>query len=117
MKKQRSDEKKCAQDSSNKGSGNWKKKLKKAIKTPDGLAHVMSVMLDAEQRTVPSIQLLQPQNENPPKSPAITLPPAPSNVPPPTSHMSASVSALAQAFPALATKVKLQSILKSSKKE
>ena len=88
----------------------WKKKFRKALKTQSGLAHVMSELADAESATAPLVAALQP-----------TLPPAPSNPPtaPPRAAQpsSSSVGALAAAFPALSTSVKLNSILKNDKKQ
>ena len=41
------------------GNGNWKKKFKKAIKTPKGLAHVMAVIAEEEQSNAAYVSALQ----------------------------------------------------------
>lgn len=116
MRKQRNDfHKKRKHEEANKSGGNgnngdtqkdnWRKKFKKALKTPKGLSHIMSVLREEETNNSGLISALQP-----------TLPPAPANtaapVPPPAQD--ASISALATQFPAMSTKVTLNSILKNS---
>jgi hypothetical protein len=82
---------------------NWKKKLKKSIRTPEGLAHVMSVLREEESSNSDLAATLGP-----------ALPPPPAPAPPPTPPaVAASVDAQ---FKNLATKVRLQSILKNPKK-
>ena len=61
--------------SSNNNSGNWKKKFKKAFKTPEGLAHIMSVMKEEEHDNSALIASLQ-------YNPTPALPPTPAEVPP-----------------------------------
>jgi len=85
-------------------SETWKKKFKKAIKTQSGLSHVMSVMLAEESDASPIIAAMLPQ-----------LPPTPITPAPPRPVGTTSVGALAAAFPALSTKMKLNSILKNGK--
>lgn len=87
--------------------GNWKKKFKKALKTPQGISHIMSVLKDEESNNSGIISALQPAAL--PTAPASKVPaPAPTAAP-------SSVAALAAAFPALSTKVQLNSILKNGK--
>ena len=110
VKEQRSD----PQDNKRKSSGSagpsektWRKKLKKAIKTQKGLSHVMSLLAKEESANIALISNVQAQLPPPPppaKAPTFVLPP-----PNPTN---AAVGALATAFPALSTKVQLNSILK-----
>ena len=83
-----------------KSAGNWKRRLKKAIKTPNGLKAVMSVLADEEKSNQALVAALQSTiNPLPPAPPA-----APVEQPPATCF-----SALA--LPA--TTLKLQSILKN----
>ncbi len=87
----------------------WKRKFKKAIGTQSGLSHVMSVLRDEESSSTGLISALQPA----------PLPPAPTAAPGPATSVTApptnaSIAALASAFPALSTKVKLNGILKPS---
>ena len=110
VKKQKEDgEKKRKAESGN----GWKKNFKKALSTKKGLSHVMSTLLEAEQQTAPLVAALQPNlppapASNPPSAPTPDAPTAPA----PTTA-AASVAQLAVAFPALSTKVKLNSILKN----
>jgi hypothetical protein len=87
-------------------SDSWKKKLRKAIKTQKGLSHVMTVLAEEESANFALVSNVQAQ-----------LTPAPATVPPPPpappATNTAAVSALATAFPALATKVKLTGLLKN----
>lgn len=93
---------------SKKKQASWKKKFKKALKTPSGMAHVMSVMAD-EDSTV--AQYLSTINAQAPLPPA---PPANSSVPVlPTRAPTGQVNAVQAQFRNLATSVKLQSILKN----
>ena len=92
-------------------SGSWKKKFKKALKTPHGISHIMSVLQDEESNNSGLISALQPASLPPAPSGAPT--PAPSAPPPAAS----SVAAIAAAFPALSTKVKLNGILKNGKSD
>ena len=80
-------------------SENWKKKFRKAIQTPKGLAHVMSV-LGEEEKSASALQ-------------TVTINPVPAPSPSPSAQAS---SVSAQQFPALATKVQLNSILKKTNK-
>ena len=91
--------------------GGWKKKFKKAMKTQNGLSHIMSVLMEEEQSNATIASALAP--------PLAPVPPPPA-VPPPVTPVaqlipSAAISQLSAAFPALATKVKLQNILKPNK--
>ena len=83
----------------------WKKKLKKAIKTQKGLSHVMSLLAEEESANVALISNVKAQLP----SAHATVPPI---VPPPVLPPNAAIGALATVFPALSTKVKLNSILK-----
>ena len=87
--------------------GSWKKKFKKALKTPKGISHIMSVLKDEETNNSGLISALQPAAL--PPAPAAAPVPAPSVLPP----ASSSVASIAAAFPALSTKVKLNGILKN----
>lgn len=87
----------------------WKKKMKKALKTSDGLAHVMSVLAEEDASNAGLIASLTTPS----------LPPATSNQPPraPTSHPpQPQVASVHTKFNNLATKVQLQSILKNKSK-
>ena len=84
--------------------------MKKALKTPDGLAHVMSLLSEEETNNAALVAAVQQQ---PP------LPPPPTNTPaaaPNPSVATANVATVNSKFQNLATKVKLQSILKNGKK-
>ena len=89
--------------------GNWKKKFKKALKTPNGLKTVMAVLAEEEKSNSALIAALHASQQSaPPPPPAApqqpTHPPAPPAAP--------TVGSLQASFPA--TSVKLQSILKNS---
>ena len=84
--------------------GNWKKKMKKALKTPHGLKSVMSVLAEEEKTNQGLIAALQS---------SATLPPPPVPIAPTPPPQPAQASALQAAFPS--TSVKLQSILKNPK--
>ena len=92
-------------DSSDKGkagTGNWKKKMKKALKSPHGIKTVMAILGEEEKTNQGFISALN--------TPA-ALPLPPIQVPPVAQPpRSAQTSALAVRFPI--TSVKLQSILK-----
>jgi hypothetical protein len=109
VKEQRSDpqdNKRKSPGGANPSAKTWRKKLKRAIKTQKGLSHVMSLLAAEESANIALISNVKAQ-----------LPPAPDTVPtavvpPPNLLPNAAVGALAAAFPALTTKVKLNSILK-----
>jgi hypothetical protein len=88
-----------------KSDGNWKKKFKKALGTPKGLAHVMSVMAEEEasnKALIAAIQSIQP-----------SLPPVPAAVPPAQPRVtvaSTTASSVSTLMPA--TAMRLASILK-----
>ncbi len=93
-------------------NGSWKKKMKRAMKTPQGLKSIMSVLAEEEQSNQGFIASLAGLNT--PTTPssshgAVTLPPAPAPNPPAAPQ----VSALQTLLPA--TSVKLASILKNKK--
>ena len=94
-----------------KNGQSWKKKLKKALKTPEGLAHVMSVMAEEETSNAAVVASLASTNQPP-------LPPAPATnpPPPPPATSDGNVGSVSTSFPNLATKVKLTSILKNGRK-
>lgn len=100
--------------SGNGDGGSWKKKFKKALKTPNGISHVMSVLRDAEVNSSGIISALQPAATLP-SAPAPAPTPAPAPAPRNSDSSSSSVAALAAAFPALSTKVQINDILKSGK--
>ena len=91
-----------------------KKKFKRDLKTKSGISHVMSVMREEENKNAPLVSVLQPTlppiaTTSVPSDPttaiqAATNPLAPTN---------ANISQLSTAFPALSTKLKLNSILKN----
>ena len=89
--------------SKGRSDGSWKKKMKKALKTADGLAHVMSILAAEETSNAALVASL---------SQAPALPPAPSATPP----INPQVASVNTKFNNLATKVQLQSILKSANK-
>lgn len=115
IKKQRVDDNKKRKgkgDHNDRDGGNWKKKFKKAIKTKSGLAHVMATMVQEENEHASIVAAIQPALPPPPA----TIPPrAPPTIAAATQQSAAAVatiSHLAAAFPALSTKIKLNSILK-----
>ena len=91
---------------SNKSDGNWKKKFKKAIKTPKGLAHIMSVMATEEQNNTAFIAAFQ--------SIKSALPPVPPAVPPTIPQATIASANATPSAPTVmpATAMKLASILK-----
>ena len=93
-------------NNSNKSDGNWKKKFKRAIKTPKGLAHIMSVMAAEEQNNTALIAAFQ--------SIQAALPPAPPAVPPALPRASIASTNATQSVTTImpATAMKLASILK-----
>ena len=115
VKKQRSELRKPKKRKNERGDnerngGSWKKKFKKALKSSGGLAHIMSTLKEAETSNASLIAALQP-----------SLPPAPAPAPParptapaaPAASAAGLVGSLAQSFPALSTKVKINSIMKN----
>ena len=81
------------------------------MKTPTGLSHIMSVLLSEEQNNAHISSVFQPphpQQLQPPPVISAALPKMPHGPPP----QAATISQLAAAFPALSTRVQLQSILK-----
>ena len=100
-------------DKESDGGGNWKRKFKKAMKTPNGLSHIMSVLLSEEQTNAHVSPVFQSSHscQIQPNSTISALPP---RVPPGPPPQAATSSQLAAAFPALSTRVQLQSILKRS---
>jgi len=104
---------------SNKGNGTWKKKFKKALKTPNGLKTVMSLLAEEEKSNVALVAALNTANNgngNVQQYANTPLPPAPQThfYPPPSSD-NANVSSLSLRYPA--TQLKLNSILKNRKPE
>ena len=95
--------KRSSSDSKQKNAS-WKKKFKNALKTPHGMAHVMSVMQQEDSAVAEYLSTIQ--------SAQAPLPPAPSaTAPAPTPP--GQVNAVNAQFRNLATSVKLQSILKN----
>ena len=85
--------------------GNWKKKFKKALNTPKGLAHIMSVMADEEKNNQALVFAFQ--------STQTSLPPAPAPVQPAQPQIriaAANAGSIQSSMPA--TAMKLASILK-----
>ena len=110
----KTNKRKSGDSSASSGNDSWKKKLKKAIKSRDGLSHVMSVLAEEESTNAALISGLRV--ELPPTAVAAPHPTplvAPPTAPVVTSN-NAVISALSTAFPALSTRVKLNSILKKS---
>ena len=107
-KKRKGDNKEGDKDTDS--GGNWKRKFKKAMKTPNGLSHIMSVLMSEEQNNATIASVFQPQQQpqQPILPPSSQLKPV---VPPGQSPQQAKISQLAAAFPDLATRVQLQSIL------
>ena len=102
--------KRGAQDNkSSSNNDNWKKKFKKSLKTPEGLAHVMSVMREEESANAALTATMAPVLSQSPAAAQQST----ATQPAATAGVAASVDAH---FQNLATKVKLQSILKSPKK-
>ena len=81
------------------------------MKTQNGLSHIMSVLMEEEQSNATIVSALAPPLAPAPPPPAVPPPVKPVAQPIP----SAAISQLSAAFPALATKVKLQNILKPNK--
>ena len=95
--------KRSSSDSKQKNAS-WKKKFKNALKTPHGMAHVMSVMQQEDSAVAEYLSTIQ--------SAQAPLPPAPSaTAPAPTPP--GKINAVNAQFRNLATSVKLQSILKN----
>jgi hypothetical protein len=95
--------------------GDWKKKFKKALKTPEGLAHVMSVMAKEDSDGGNYVAALASLQAKPlPPAPTVAPTAAPATAPN-VSFAAAQVSSVNSSFPNLSTKVQLQSIIKSSK--
>lgn len=95
--------KRSSSDSKQKNAS-WKKKFKNALKTPHGMAHVMSVMQQEDSAVAEYLSTIQ--------SAQAPLPPAPSATAPAPSPPG-KVNAVNAQFRNLATSVKLQSILKN----
>ena len=89
-------------------NGNWKKKFKKALGTPKGLAHVMAVMAEEEknnQALIAAIQAIQ--------APVLPPPPAANQVAQPRVQIASTTATAPLAKPSMpATALKLASILK-----
>ena len=105
-------------DEASNNDKSWKKKFRKAIKTQDGLSHVMTLLAKEEASNAALISGIQSQLPSVPPvmSPSTPIVPslqttsvAATNS---TPSNAAAISALATAFPALSTKVKLNGILK-----
>ena len=112
VKDQKSPKKKRKNESdSGSTDTSWKSKLKKKLKTQHGLSHVMSLLAEEEASNTALISGIQIQLPPPPAATPASAPAAT----PTASTSTAAVSALASAFPALSTKVKLNSILKNKK--
>jgi len=89
-------------------SGNWKKKLKKAIKTPNGLKMVMATLAKEEESNASLVAALGAQlNKN--GDVRFSIPP---NFPPSVAPLPPSSSQIGLAAALPATTIKLQSILK-----
>ena len=104
---QKRDEAPTPDKNNEKGNGNWKKKFKNAIKTPNGLKTVMAVLAEKGKSNQAMIAAFHATSQ------PVSLPPAPTAVvsappipPPPTPQVSVVLAAMP------ATTVKLQSILK-----
>ena len=108
-RKASSDNDKNGEGSKGNGGGNWKKKFKRAMQTPQGVKSVMSLLAEEEQKNQSFVAALSASSN------------ASQNVPPQgqatnntsTQQSGSNVSAVAAAFPA--TSVKLQNILKNGK--
>ena len=83
-----------------KTNGNWKKKMKSAMKTEKGLKAVFAILGQEETSNKSFVSALS----------GVTLPPAPTTDTAPTPPQTANASALESAFPV--TSVRLRSILK-----
>jgi hypothetical protein len=82
-------------------NGNWKKKLKNAIKTKKGLKAVFAILGEEESSNQSFVSALS----------AVTLPPAPTTTATPAPPATSAVASLESAYPA--TSVKLRSIVKN----
>ena len=108
-RKASSDNDKNGEGSRGNGGGNWKKKFKRAMQTPQGAKSVMSLLAEEEQKNQSFVAALSASSN------------ASQNVPPQgqatnntsTQQSGSNVSAVTAAFPA--TSVKLQNILKNGK--
>jgi hypothetical protein len=87
-------------------NGNWKKKFKRAMKTPSGLKAVMSALAEEEKSNTAFVSALQAA------FPTAPLPPKPSATiaVPPTASISSTSGSIQSSLPA--TSLKLTSILK-----
>ena len=95
------------------GNAKWKKQLRKRMKTPKGLAAVMSFLAKEEESNAGLVAALTQAQASATTATAVTtLPPAPTN-PAPVAPAAAQIGALSQAYPATNTKV--TSILKNRK--
>ena len=104
--KRKRDEAPTTDKNGERSGGNWKKKFKSAIKTPNGLKTVMAVLAEEEKSNQAMIAAFQAASQPVPLPPAPTaVTSAPPTTPPPTPQ----VSLVQAAMPA--TTVKLQSIL------
>ena len=91
------------------GGGNWKKKMKRAMKTPQGLKSVMSLLAEEEESNKGLIAALSASH-----TPVAT--PVPASAPASTPAAApAQVGALERVFPA--TSLKLNSIMKGKKQK
>lgn len=108
--KRKREDKPDSENNENKSNGNWKKKFKQAIKTPN-VKTVMAVLAEGEGNNQALVAAFQ-ANMAPMPVPMPPLPPAPVQVyfAPPVQAPQENVSALQAAMPA--TNFKLQSILR-----
>ena len=86
-------------------AGNWKKKFKKALNTPKGLAHIMSVLAEEEKSNQALVAAFQVPAAIPPVAPVV-------RIAQPTVASVVSVANLASSLPS--TSLKLASILKKT---
>ncbi len=84
--------------------------MKKAMKTPEGLARIMSIMAEEEERSSAYVSSLRSSLQSAPLPPPPATAPAASPAVPPIQ-----VGSVEASYSNLSTKVKLQSILKRKK--
>ena len=95
----------------NNNSGNWKRKMKKAMKTPSGLRSVMTLLAQEEQSNQRFVAALQASTSNPDNNTTNNATNGNGSNTNNANQRQTNVGALSVAFPA--TSVKLQSILKN----
>ena len=115
------------QNNSPSNGTNWKKKMKKALKSSNGIATVMAVLAEEERKNTAlqsALRAATPTSTTPAQAnvstlqvqmPPVSSQPAATPIPAPAPPANPSVSALEAAYPA--TSLTLKSILRNGRKE